>query len=191
MTLHHLIKDLTFRGLKESIANFLQIFTPLRLVHGWCSNFHPWRSAIPERTAIFLWQAFYNIFIFINSDIIIEIEMSQSQLVWSFESQSRVKVKVVKWCRKKWNEHNLVYVYHKQWEIKQKFNETAQNSLISLWLSVEMVRKGPKLCKHKCFFLRLEADANAFFSEFSKVSRVCHRKADVQGFPKMWWFLLL
>ena len=30
---------------------------------------------------------------------------TQSQLVWSFESQSWVKVRVVKWCRKKWNEH--------------------------------------------------------------------------------------
>ena len=37
--------------------------------------------------------------------------MAQSQLVWSFESQSRVKVKVVKWRRKKWNEHNLMYIY--------------------------------------------------------------------------------
>ena len=30
---------------------------------------------------------------------------TQSQLVWSFESQSWVKVKVVKWCRKKWSFH--------------------------------------------------------------------------------------
>ena len=42
---------------------------------------------------------------------------TQSQLVWSFESQSWVKVRVVKWCRKKWNEHNLMYIYHKQCEI--------------------------------------------------------------------------
>ena len=45
---------------------------------------------------------------------------TQSQLVWSFESQSRVKVKVVKWCRKKWFDHNLMYIYHKQYEILQK-----------------------------------------------------------------------
>ena len=30
-----------------------------------------------------------------------------------------VKIKVVKWCRKKWNEHYLMYIYHKQCEIKQ------------------------------------------------------------------------
>ena len=53
--------------------------------------------------------------------------MTQSQLVWSFESQSRVKVKVVKWCRKKWFDHNLMYIYHKQCEILQKkITETAQ-----------------------------------------------------------------
>ena len=46
-----------------------------------------------------------------NSDN--DADMSQSQLVWSFESQSRVKVKVVKWCRKKWFDHNLMYIYHK------------------------------------------------------------------------------
>ena len=45
---------------------------------------------------------------------------TQSQLVWSFESQSRVKLKVVKWCRKKWFDHNLMYIYHKQCEILQK-----------------------------------------------------------------------
>ena len=39
-----------------------------------------------------------------------------------------MKVKVVKWCRKKWNEHNLMYIYHKQCEIKQKFNETAETA---------------------------------------------------------------
>ena len=31
-----------------------------------------------------------------------------------------IHVKVVKWCRKEWNEHNLMYIYHKQCEIMQK-----------------------------------------------------------------------
>ena len=31
-----------------------------------------------------------------------------------------IHVKVVKWCRKKWNEHNLMCIYHKQCEIMQK-----------------------------------------------------------------------
>ena len=51
-------------------------------------------------------------------------------------------------------------------------------SLISHWFPVEMVHNGPKLCKRKRFFLRLE--------HFSEVSRVHHLKADVQGFLKMW-----
>ena len=38
--------------------------------------------------------------------------MSNSQLVVSFESQSWLKVKVVKWCRKKWNEY-MMYKYIK------------------------------------------------------------------------------
>ena len=45
---------------------------------------------------------------------------TQSQLVWSFESQNWVKVKVVTWCWKKWNKHNLMYIYHIQCEIMQK-----------------------------------------------------------------------
>ena len=56
-------------------------------------------------------------------------------------------------------------------------------SVISHWFSVKMVQKGPKLCKRKLLFLGLEI--------FSEVFRVCHRKADVQGFLKMWSFLLL
>ena len=39
-----------------------------------------------------------------------------------------IHVKVVKWCRKKWNEHNLMYIYHKQcesitiWDIIEPFD---------------------------------------------------------------------
>ena len=57
------------------------------------------------------------------------------------------------------------------------------NSQISNRFPVEMVHNGPKLCKRKRLFLRLE--------NFSEVSRVCHMKADVRGFLGMWWFLLL
>ena len=51
-----------------------------------------------------------------------------------------MKVKVVKWCRKKWNKHNLMYIYHKQCEIKQKKSMKQlkrPTSLISHWFSVE------------------------------------------------------
>ena len=59
--------------------------------------------------------------------------LRQSQLVCSFESQSWVKVKVVKWCRKKWNEHNLMYIYHKQYEIKQKIQWNSSNGQLHLF----------------------------------------------------------
>ena len=70
---------------------------------------------------------------------------SQSQLVWSFESQSRVKVKVVKWCRKKWFDHNQMYIYHKQCEILQKNHRNSSNIQFQ-WFPIE---KGRKLCKRK------------------------------------------
>ena len=68
-----------------------------------------------------------------------------SQLVWSFESQSRVKVKVVKWCRKKWFDHNQMYIYHKQCEILQKNHRNSSNIQFQ-WFPIE---KGRKLCKRK------------------------------------------
>ena len=74
-----------------------------------------------------------------------DIRMSQSQLVWSFESQSRVKVKVVKWCRKKWFDHNQMYIYHKQCEILQKNHRNSSNIQFQ-WFPIE---KGRKLCKRK------------------------------------------
>ena len=90
-----------------------------------------------------------------------------------------MKVKVVKWCRKKWNEHNMMYIYHKQCEIKQKKSLKQlkrPNSLISHWFPVEMVQTGPKLCKCKRIFLKLKI--------MSEVSRVYQMKADVLSFPK-------
>ena len=38
----------------------------------------------------------------------------------SYHHTRPMKVKVVKWCRKKWNKPNLMYIYHKQSEIMQK-----------------------------------------------------------------------
>ena len=68
---------------------------------------------------------------------------TQSQLVWSFESQSWVKVKVVKWCRKKWNEHNLMWIYHKQCEILQKIHWNSSNGQIH-WFPIDYGPKGTK-----------------------------------------------
>ena len=66
-----------------------------------------------------------------------------------------IHLKVVILVSEKWNEHNLMYINHKQCEIMQKVNETAQTptSLISHWFSVEIVHYGPKLCQRKRVFL--------------------------------------
>ena len=91
-------------------------------------------------TKILAWQA-----ILYQRGINIVGHKSQSQLVWSFESQSRVKVKVVKWCRKKWFDHNQMYIYHKQCEILQKNHRNSSNIQFQ-WFPIE---KGRKLCKRK------------------------------------------
>ena len=98
----------------------------------------------------------------------------------SDESESGQMVpEKVKWA---WYD---VYLSQTMWnQTKKSLKQLKRpNSLISHWFPVEMVHNGPKLCKRKRFFLRLE--------HFSEVSRVHHLKADVQGFLKMWWFLFL
>ena len=47
-----------------------------------------------------------------------------------------MKVKVVKWCRKKWNEHNLMYIYHKQCEIKQKIQWNSSNGQLQPFMLI-------------------------------------------------------
>ena len=83
---------------------------------------------------------------------------TQSQLVWPFESQSWVKVKVVKWCRKKWNEHNLIYIYHKQCEIMQKIQWNSSNGQLH-WFPIDSLWKWSKRDQNY-------ANANAFFSDW-------------------------
>ena len=116
------------------------------------------------------------------------LHRTQSQLVWSFESQSWVKVKVVKRCRKRWNEHNLMYINHKECEILQKIHWNSSNVQFQ-WFPIDSLSKWSKRDQNY-------ANANAFFSDWKFfwgihwiLSRVCHLKADVQGFLKMWWFL--
>ena len=46
--------------------------------------------------------------------------MTQFRLMSWYESFRWVKVKVLKWCWKKWNKHNLMYICHKQCEIMHK-----------------------------------------------------------------------
>ena len=86
-------------------------------------------------------------------------------------------MKVVKWCGKKWNEHNLMYIYHKQCDIMQNFNETAQtaNFTVSHWFPVEMVHIGPKL--RKCtsgwpgtHYFKGDANFNMFPQKYRKIT---------------------
>ena len=52
---------------------------------------------------------------------------TQSRLMSWYESCKWVKVKVVKWCQKKWNEHNLMYICHKQCEIMHNIQRNSSN----------------------------------------------------------------
>ena len=74
-----------------------------------------------------------------------------------------------------------MYIYHKQCEIKQKkfFIETAQTANFTDFPLI-LCGNGPKGTK------TMQTQ-----TLFSRIGTVCHRNADVQGFLKMWWFLLL
>ena len=63
-----------------------------------------------------------------------------------------MNVKVVKWCLKMWNEHNLMNIYHKQCEIMQKIQWNSSNGQ-NHWFPVEMVHNGTNY-----------ANANSLFS---------------------------
>ena len=54
--------------------------------------------------------------------------MTDCELVWWKQSRSWTKVKVVKWCQKRWNWPILMYIYHKQCEIIQKIQWKGSNS---------------------------------------------------------------
>ena len=72
--------------------------------------------------------------------------MTASQYNPWFEFQSWMKVKVVKWCRKKkkWNEHNLMHIYHKQCEIMQKNQWNSSNGK-HYWFTIEFLWKWSKM----------------------------------------------
>ena len=102
-----------------------------------------------------------------------------------------MRVKVVKWCRKKWNEHNLMYVYHKECEIKQKNNETAQTANFTDFPLIScgngpMVHNGPKLSNGNAFFsywkILLRYPGYAICKLTSRAFWKCN------GFP--WWDVL-
>ena len=70
-----------------------------------------------------------------------------------------MRVKVVKWCRKKWNEHNLMYIYHKQCEIKQKIQWNSSNGQLH-WFPIDFLWKWSIMDQNY-------ANANAFFSDWN------------------------
>ena len=69
-----------------------------------------------------------------------------------------MKVKVVKWCRKKWNKPNLMYIYHKQSEIMQKNQWNSSNGQLH-WFLIDFLWK----------WSIMDQNANVFF--------LCHVKS--------------
>ena len=89
--------------------------------------------------------------------------MTQSRLMSWYESCRWAKVKVVKWCRKKRNEHNLMYICHQQCEIMHKFQRNSSNGqflLFSLCAGESSLLKTP-------IFDENSRNKIAFFSMFS------------------------
>ena len=110
---------------------------------------------------------------------------SNTQCQDDFRNQCKSWVKVVGEVLGNWNKPNLLIccisttiMWNHAKNSMKHLKLKRPTALISHWFPVEMVHNGPKLCKRKRFFLRLE--------HFSEVSRVYHLKADVQGFLKMW-----
>ena len=54
------------------------------------------------------------------SQYILDYYMTQCQDELRILSGRTQKLKVAKWCWKQQNEHNLMYIYHKQYENMQK-----------------------------------------------------------------------
>ena len=64
--------------------------------------------------------------------------MTNCELAWTKQSRSWMKVKVVKWCQKKWNGPILMYIYHIQCEIIQKDS----GIWLIFWNLVEILKFG-------------------------------------------------
>ena len=63
-------------------------------------------------------------------------DISLGHSLRSYHHTRPMKVKVVKWCRKKWNEHNLMTIYHKQCEIKQKIQWNSSNGQLQPFMLI-------------------------------------------------------
>ena len=93
-------------------------------------------------------------------------DVSQSQVVFSFESQSWVKVKVVKWC--------LVYIYHQQCEILQKILWNSSSGQFQ-WFPIDFQWQWSKRYPNY-------ANTSAFFSDWN-----IFKKVSSQGIPCLSW----
>jgi len=94
--------------------------------HCHTSNLSQKITHIPIWSPQKLWEKTFEFFCF-SIRFENSIHMTQSRLMSWYESCRWVKVKVVKWCRKKWNEHNLMYICHQQCEIMHKFQRNSSN----------------------------------------------------------------
>ena len=71
---------------------------------------------------------------------------TKNQLRVAIECHKGVKVKVVKWGFKKWNQHILVYIYAKQCEIQQKkVDEKAQTAKLTVFAMGSQLRVAKNL----------------------------------------------
>ena len=76
----------------------------------------------------------YHIYLQLGNNLI----MTHCEVVTGSHSQSQTKLKVVKWGFKKWNQHILVYIYAKQYEILQKKSMKKLKRPKSLFLQWEV-----------------------------------------------------
>ena len=93
------------------------------------------------------------------------LNMAQSRLMSQYQSGSWMKVKVVKWCFKKWNEH--IPMYHKQCRVMHKSN--GLGPLNNLWKGLRIIACSRKQNKNKgsndqfqCFYKRASVTSGSF-----------------------------
>ena len=73
--------------------------------------------------------------------------MTNSQIRDTLLCQSREKLKVVKWCQKRWNWPILMYIYHKQCEIIQKIQWKGSNSQLQCFYNGRLLTDRSSLLK--------------------------------------------
>ena len=119
------------------------------------------------------------------------IHMTQSQLVCSFQSQSWVKVKVVKWCPK--SEMSIISITNNMKSYK-KITETAQtaNFIDFPLILCGNGPKGTKTMQTQTLFSQIgKFGTSGTFKIVRTPTKICLVQGMPSGFLKMWLFLLL